>query len=102
MALIDPNHPALQGDENQFWKDEYDNSRILLYELNKAIKALMEGGIKQYSLNTGQDSMTVTRQDLPQLLERREKLLNLIVDYENKLGINQKTEQSLFQVVPEW
>jgi len=101
MAVIDPTHPALSGDPNQFWKDELQNSRIILYELDKAIHALTKKEIRQYTINTGQDSQTVSRQDLPQLYDRREKLLKTIDELEIKTG-ERKTEETIFQVTPEW
>jgi len=101
MAVIDPNHPALTGDPNQFWKDELKNSRIILYELDKAIHALTKKEIRQYTINTGQDSQTVSRQDLPQLYDRREKLLKEIEELEIKTG-EKETDAAIYQVVPEW
>jgi hypothetical protein len=98
MALIAENHPALSGDKNQFWKDELDNSRILLYELDKAIHALTKKEIQHYTINTGQDTQTVTRYDLPGLYIRREALLREIEALEDKIDPKQK----IFQVVPAW
>ena len=101
MATIKANHPALSGDPNQFWKDELDNSRILLYELNQAIYTLTQKEIRQYTINTGQDSQTVSRQDLPQLYIRREALIKQIADLEAKLGIGE-TDAGMYQVTPVW
>lgn len=98
MALIVENHPALSGDSRQFWRDELANSRILLYELDKAIHALTKKEIHHYTINTGQDSQTVTRQDLPNLYVRREALIKEIAGLEDKI----EPKQKLFQVVPEW
>ena len=101
MPVIAEDHPALSGDPNQFWKDELSNSRILLYELNKAIHALTKKEIRQYTINTGQDVQTVTRHDLPSLLERREKLLKEIEELEIKLGIKEP-QGAAYQVTPAW
>jgi len=101
MPIIDPNHPALTGDPKQFWKDELNNAKIILYELDKAIHALTKKEIRQYTINTGQDSQTVYRQDLPQLYDRREKLLAEIAELELKTG-EAVTSASPYQVVPEW
>ena len=101
MALIAENHPALSGDPAQFWKDELDNSRILLYELDKAIHALTKKEIRQYTINTGQDAQTVTRQDLPQLYDRRNFLIKQIGELEIKLGIGE-SQGAIYQVTPEW
>lgn len=101
MALIDENHPALSGDPKQFWKDELSNSRILIYELDKAIHALTKKEIRQYTINTGQDAQTVTRQDLPALYDRREKLLKQIEELEITLG-EREPDAGAYQVKPEW
>jgi hypothetical protein len=98
MALIAENHPALSGDPKQFWRDELNNSRILLYELDKAIHALTKKEITHYTINTGQDSQTVTRHDLPNLYTRRAALLNEIQNLEDRVNPKPK----LVQVVPEW
>jgi hypothetical protein len=98
MALIAEEHPALSGDPKQFWQDELNNSRILLYELDRAIHALTKKEISHYTINTGQDSQTVTRQDLPNLYIRREALIKQIMELEEKINPKQKT----FQVVPGW
>ena len=101
MAVIAENHPALSGDPNQFWKDELDNTRILLNELDKAIYTLTKKEIRQYTINTGQDAQTVTRHDLPQLYDRRKGLINQIAELESKLGIGEPSGAA-FQVVPAW
>jgi hypothetical protein len=101
MALIADNHPALSGDPKQFWKDELGNSRIILYELDKAIHALTKKEIRQYTINTGQDAQTVTRQDLPGLYDRREKLLKQIQELEIMTG-EREADAGMLQVVPEW
>jgi hypothetical protein len=101
MALIAENHPALAGDSKKFWLDELNNSRILLDELNKAIYTLTRKEIRQYTINTGQDSQTVTRQDLPNLYIRREAILKQIKDLEDQLGITEP-KQKIFQAVPAW
>lgn len=100
MAVIDINHPALSGDADQFWKDELSNSRILLNELDKAIYALTKKEIRQYTINTGQDVQTVTRQDLPQLYIRRADLIKQIEELEIKTGIKEP-DAAVFQVTPE-
>jgi len=101
MPVIDEKHPALSGDPNQLWKDELSNSRILLYELNKAIHALTKKEIRQYTINTGQDVQTVTRHDLPSLLEQRKKLLKDIKELEIELGIGEP-QGAAYQVTPVW
>ena len=101
MPIIDPDHPALSGDSEQFWKDELSNSRILLFELDKAIQALTKKEIRQYTINTGQDAQTVTRQDLPQLYVRRAELIKQIAELETELGMKEP-EAGFIQVTPKW
>jgi len=101
MAIIEPNHVALSGDPKQFWKDELSNSRILLNELDKAIYALTKKEIRQYTINTGQDLQTVSRQDLPQLYDRRKNLLKEIAELEIQTG-EREPDAAAFQVIPEW
>jgi hypothetical protein len=103
MALISDNHQALAEDQRKFWEDELINARILLTELNKLIFQLEHDDIKSYGLDTGQNNVSTTRQDLPSLIDRREKLIKQIKDLEDMLGINQLPEkQKVFQVVPQW
>jgi hypothetical protein len=103
MALISGNHPDIEEDQRGFWEDELINARILLTELNKLIFQLEHNDIKSYGLDTGQDNITTTRQDLPSLIDRREKLIKQIKELEDMLGINQLPEkQKVFQAVPQW
>lgn len=88
--LIDEKIP---GSVSDFWIDELENAKILLVEVEKAIKALTSdmvstGGVQSYTLNTGQDSQTVTRADISQLYAKREALLKSIDDLERKLGLH--------------
>jgi hypothetical protein len=101
MAVITENHPALAGDSQQFWRDELDNSKILLYELDKAINSLTKKEIAYYIIDTGQDRQSVTRLDLPSLYIRRQSLIEQIKDLEIQLGITEP-EIKTFQVVPRW
>ena len=81
MALIDP---SFSNDSPlQFWKDELNNARRLLYEIEKAIlyftqEALSSGGVQEYTIDTGQDRQTVKRSDLSSLYIRHKELLNTI------------------------
>lgn len=83
----------ITGSVSDFWNDELENAKILLVEVEKAIKALTSdmvssGGVQSYTLNTGQDSQTVTRADISQLYAKREALLKSIDDLERKLGLH--------------
>ena len=81
MALIDP---SFNNDNPlQFWEDELNNARRLLYEIEKAIlyftqEALSSGGVQEYTIDTGQDRQTVKRSDLSSLYIRHKELLNTI------------------------
>ena len=81
MALIDS---SFNNDSPlQFWEDELNNTRRLLYEIEKAIlyftqEALSSGGVQEYTIDTGQDRQTVKRSDLSSLYIRHKELLNTI------------------------
>ena len=88
MALIDP---SFSNDSPlQFWKDELNNARRLLYEIEKAIlyftqEALSSGGVQEYTIDTGQDRQTVKRSDLSSLYVRHKELLNIISILETRV-----------------
>jgi hypothetical protein len=87
MALIAENHPALQSKSTDFWKEELSNSKILLYEINLAIEFLTKNKYQKYTMDSGQNNMTVQYADLPSLLERRAALLKSIQNIEDMLGV---------------
>jgi hypothetical protein len=99
MAVIDLNHPALAGDSRQFWKDELANSKIHLYELEKAILYLTTNRLGRYTIDTGQDSQTVQYQDINSLRLDKEATIRWIYRIETYLGIN---GCQMNQVVPGW
>ena len=88
MALIDP---SFNNDSPlQFWEDELNNARRLLYEIEKAIlyftqEALSSGGVQEYTIDTGQDRQTVKRSDLSSLYIRHKELLNIISILETRV-----------------
>lgn len=88
MALIDP---SFNNDSPlQFWEDELNNTRRLLYEIEKAIlyftqEALSSGGVQEYTIDTGQDRQTVKRSDLSSLYVRQKELLNIISILETRV-----------------
>ena len=88
MALIDP---SFSNDSPlQFWKDELNNARRLLYEIEKAIlyftqESLASGGVQEYTIDTGQDRQTVKRSDLSSLYIRHKELLNIISILETRV-----------------
>ena len=103
MALINDSHATLAEEQKKFWEDALKNTRILFFELDKAIYALTQDERKSYSMDTGQTTINVTRQDLPSLIDRREKLKNQIEELEEKLGISQiEDKPQLMQGNPAW
>jgi hypothetical protein len=87
MALINQDHPALQSDPTTFWTEEISNSKILLYEIDKAIDFLTKNKYARYTIDTGQDNMSVQYADLPSLFDKRVSLIKSIQDLEGMLGI---------------
>ena len=99
MALIEDGHPALSGSAAENWADLVKNSKIILFELDKAILALTREGLKNFSLNTGQTTQNVTPLDLPLLIQRRKDLIEQI---ERMEGQTDSQLPVLTQVVPQW
>jgi hypothetical protein len=103
MALISESHAVAAEDQHKFWEDNLTNTRILLFELDKIILALTQEEKKSFSMNTGKSTVNVTRQDLPSLIDRREKLQKQIEYLEDKLGISQVEEKfKMRQGIPAW
>jgi hypothetical protein len=82
MPIIEPGHPALVETPGQSWADSVKNTRIILFELDKAIAALTKNEVKTYSVNTGQNIISATRQDLPLLIKARQDLIAQIQELE--------------------
>jgi len=97
MAIIEEGHPALSGSATESWADLVANSKIILFELDKAILALTREGLKSFTLNTGQTSQSVTPLDLPILIQRRKDLIDQIERMEVQADT---TPPLLVQVVP--
>ena len=100
MAIIEEGHPALSGSAAESWADLISNSKIILFELDKAILALTREGIKSFSLNTGQTAHNVTPLDLPVLIQRRKDLIEQIQELEEAEAYTEPP--ALTQVVPSW
>ena len=88
MALIDSSF--INNTPLQFWKDELNNTRRLLYEIEKAIlyftqQSIAAGGVQEYTIDTGQDRQTVKRSDLSSLYIRQKELLNQIAILESRV-----------------
>jgi ribonuclease HIII len=97
MALIEINHPAASQDSRQFWEDELKNTRILLADVNERIHKLE---IESYSLDTGQDSESVSRSKLDSLVIARTRFLDKIREIEQELGIGLNAGGQCIQAVP--
>ena len=87
MALIDS---SFNNDSPlQFWKNELNNARRLLYEIEKAIlyftqEALGSGGVQEYTIDTGQDRQTVKRSDLSSLYVRQKRIAQHYFNFGNE------------------
>jgi cell division septal protein FtsQ len=96
-------YTALLEQQREYWKKKLERTMYLSNKLDDAISALTDDDIKSYSLDTGQTSQNVTRQDLPALIDRREKYDKQIEEIEKKLGIDIEPERPhFFQGVPQW
>ncbi|AEM22153.1 hypothetical protein Bint_1534 [Brachyspira intermedia PWS/A] len=81
----------------EYYKNEYNNLRILLFEYDKAILSVQNH--KSYTLNTGQTTQTVTRHNLSELIEAKKDILNQMRELEMHLGIG---KPSVIHVNPSW
>jgi hypothetical protein len=100
MALIEADNPAVSGNEKKFWEDQLKNSRILLFELDKAILALERNAEESYTVDTGQTTFTVRRQNLPELIRQRASLVSQIQSITATLEILNSAGSNFTQVVP--
>lgn len=82
--LIRPDAP--QQTSCDFWRDELQNLRVLLYEYDRAIADLAAGRITEYHLNTGQSSQTVKRTDISALQNARDNLIIQIDAIEKRVN----------------
>lgn len=99
MPVIDPTNAAATETSLSYWQSELKNARILLYKYNQAISTLADVNVKSYTLDTGQSSQTVTRQDLAMLTEKRRELMAQIRQLELYLG---EGKAGSINVFPEW
>jgi hypothetical protein len=98
LAIIDETSSIVNETSAESWQDTLTNSKIILFEYDKAILSLSKLNHKSYTLNTGQSSQTVTRQDLPMLVEMRQLIMSQIDDLEKMLNIRKPT----IQILPGW
>ena len=87
MPIIDNTSPAYNQLSSQYWSDELQNLRILLYSVNVGIKTLLSSNHQSYQLDTGQSSQRVTRLSLAELQAMRGELMFQINELEINLGI---------------
>jgi hypothetical protein len=100
MALIEVDNPAAFGDHKKYLEDELKNSRILLFELDKAILALERGREESYTIDTGQTTFTVRQQNLPETIRQRASLISQIQSIMAALEILDSAGSNFTQVVP--
>jgi hypothetical protein len=100
MALIEPENPAISGNEKQFWEDQLKNTRILLFELDKAILALERGSEDSYTLDTGQTTFTVHQKNLPELIRQRASLVSQMESISATIETLNSAGDNFVQVVP--
>lgn len=99
MALIDETHAINDQTSSEYWQDELKNSRLLLFKINQAINTISTGSHQSYTLDTGQTRQTVTRIDLPSLIEQRDNLIGKIRQLELYL---REGRPNVKQVRPDW
>jgi hypothetical protein len=100
MALIEADHPALSGNGRQFWQDQLQNTRILLFEYNQAILRLERDGEESYTIDTGQTTVTLRRQNLSEIIKQLPLLTKQIQDITVILEAIDNTGNNFVQVVP--
>jgi hypothetical protein len=100
MALIEAENPAISGNDRQFWQDQLQNSRVLLFELDKAILALERQELESYTFDSGQTTQTVRRQNLPELIRQRAALIKQVTDITALLDALDNAGNNFTQVVP--
>jgi hypothetical protein len=100
MAIIESDDPAAEQSSGDFLRDARINLQIEFDAVCRAILALSKKEIKSFTLDTGQNSQTVTRQDLPALIERQKSILDMIQDLSSSIGDEPVVTGQLIQVVP--
>jgi hypothetical protein len=98
--ILEADHPALSGDDRQKWQDELQNTRILLFEYDKAILRLERSGEESYTIDTGQTTMTFRRQNLSEIIKQRAALIAQIQDITAILEAIDNAGNNFVQVVP--
>jgi hypothetical protein len=94
---LDDKNGIAKLSSREYYENELINLRIILAEYDRAI--LNVSSHKSYTLNTGQTTQTVTRQDLSALTNTRLSILNQIRNLEIFLG---KGDKATVKVEPRW
>jgi len=97
MGIIDPDNEIVNESSCEYWQNELVNTKILLNEIDKAILAITKTNIESYTIDTGQSRQTVTRVNIPALIQQKSSLQNTINSLELKLGVGQPAVK---QVIP--
>jgi len=97
MSVIDTGHPSINQTMSDYWKDELKNTKILLNAIDTAIYEILQKGVQSYTLDTGQNSQTVTRANIPALIQQRTDLESAVNRLELKLNMGQPAVK---QVIP--
>jgi hypothetical protein len=100
MAIIDPGNPAATQSASELRGDYVKNLDILREAYQKAIFELLKVGVKSYTIDTGQNSQTVSRQDIPALTSSLKTINDLIAGEESSTGSTSVVPGQLVQVVP--
>jgi hypothetical protein len=100
MALIEPDNPAANGSSKEYWQDQLTNTRVLIFELDKAILKLERKEVESYTLDTGQTTITARRVNLPELINRRTLLLKQAQEIEAMLDQMNNAGASFTQILP--
>jgi hypothetical protein len=100
MAIIDPGNPAATDSASTLRGDYLKNLYILREAYQKAIFELLKAGVKTFTIDTGQNPQTVTRQDIPALTSSLKTISDLIAAEEASTGDAPAVPGQLIQVVP--
>jgi hypothetical protein len=98
--ILEAEHPALSGNDRQFWQDQLQNTRILLFEYNKAILHLERSREESYTIDTGQTTITLRRQNLSEIIKQLPILTKQIQDITAILEAIDNAGNNFVQVVP--
>lgn len=74
--------------DTDFLQARITKTKELIVKYEDAIDFLITNPTKSYNLNTGQDSQSMTRQDLEKLQDGLDELMNRLIVYEARLTGN--------------